>query len=102
MVADGFKVEDVVYWVGSYARFDWAVQHRSYLDDEFWVRNICELWSSSDPDDTNLQFLELFRQARAKASVTLHDEPKKTLPGLGSEHIWLYRGQRATDPIGIS
>lgn len=32
----------------------------------------------------------------------MQDEPRKIFPGFGAEFIWLYRGQRAEDPIGIS
>ena len=102
LLAEGTKPECALATVGSYARFGWAVENRQSFDESFWVQNICELWSGSDPDDTNPEFLELFRLARTENVVILKDEPEKTFPGVGSEFIWLYRGQRAEDPIGIS
>lgn len=102
LLAEGLKPECALATVGSYARFGWAVENRQSFDESFWVQNICELWSGSDPDDTNPEFLELFRLARMQNCVILKDEPEKTFPGVGSEFIWLYRGQRAEDPIGIS
>lgn len=102
LLTEGLKPECALATVGSYARFGWAVENRQSFDESFWVQNICQLWSGSDPDDTNPEFLELFRLARMQNCVILKDEPEKTFPGVGSEFIWLYRGQRAEDPIGIS
>jgi len=102
LLADGMKPECALATVGSYARFGWAVENRQSFDGDFWIQNICELWSNSDPDDTNPEFLELFRLCKSKNRAIVKDDADKTFPGVGCDHIWLYRGQRAEDPIGIS
>lgn len=83
--------------IGSYARFEWAVKHLP------WSRlrpKLLGLWSGSDPDDTNLEYLELFRR-RAAGEARGYAFDKRPLPR-GRKPLTVYRGQRADDPWGLS
>lgn len=84
-----------VNYIGSYARFQWAVEH---LPKPELYRKLPELWSGSDPDDTNPAYLELWREAsRIKKGPVLDG---KKLPR--RRELLVYRGQRPQDPIGFS
>lgn len=51
------KDPGLVWMVGSYARVDWAIDNLPKKDLlEIWP----ELWVSSDPDDTNPVYLEIW------------------------------------------
>lgn len=97
LVESGARPEEVVNYIGSYARFDWAVKNlpRAYL-----FKRLPELWSGSDPDDTNPEYLQLWREAyAANCFGALYDDRCKELPhGV----LTLYRGQPEGAPLGIS
>lgn len=102
LVEIGVPPESAVLTVGSFSRFDWAVQNRKYFGEEFWLANICELWRDSDPDDANPEYLELWRLCRAANATILRDVPSERFPIQIGERLRVYRGQRIDDPIGIS
>ena len=98
LVAEGKKTPSkAVNLIGSYARFQWAVER---LAKPELLKRLLQLWQGSDPDDTNLEYLELFRQRAAK-------EPRgyaadgKLLPRRKAEFT-VYRGQQPDDPLGFS
>ncbi|MCI0393266.1 MAG: hypothetical protein MOB07_31440 [Acidobacteria bacterium] len=88
--------EEVVWCVGSYARLEWAMRHCS---DKFVLENLPKLWAGSDPDDTQPEYLALWRRAfeRNGRKVVCDERP---LPALYRYH--LYRGQERSEPQGIS
>lgn len=102
LVEIGLPPESALLTVGSFARFDWAVQNRKYFGEEFWLANICELWRDSDPDDSNPEYLELWKLCRAANKAILQDQIGKIFPISRGERVRLYRGQRIGDPLGIS
>lgn len=83
--------------IGSYARFDWAVSNLTWPQ----LRpKLLELWAGSDPDDTNLEYLELFRR-RAASEKRKYASDKLLLPK-GTRPMVVYRGQRQDEPRGFS
>lgn len=52
------KAEDLVWLVGSYARFQWAIEN---CDPEYIKENLLELWAGSDPDDSCVEYIKLFK-----------------------------------------
>lgn len=104
-VAAGESPEDVVNFIGSYARFDWAVAN---LPRAALLEMLPELWRSADPDDTKPEYLELWREAyRANGNKTVCDGKRLPLrhgigAGIEREHtLTIYRGQ-VGDTVGIS
>lgn len=80
------KDPGLVWMVGSYARVDWAIDNLPKKDLlEIWP----ELWVSSDPDDTNPVYLEIWRECPH------FDKP------LTESTYKVYRGQRL-GPDGFS
>lgn len=91
--------------IGSYARFDFAVR----MMNEHWVKpedvysDLCSLWASSDPDDTRLAYLWIFRDAFvANGNRILRDE--MGWGELGKRRtIRVYRGDISTQsPVGFA
>ncbi len=86
---------------GSYARFDFAVWvannyagHKPYV-----LSNLLNLWTGSDPDDGNPDFLQLWLEAfERNGSRYLRDG--KALPA--GKTLRVYRGQDPGPPSGIS
>lgn len=93
MIAAGKKPRDVVWFVGSYARFDWAV---SNLTKRQLFAILPDLWVGSDPDDTKPEYLALWKEARSIKGRTITDG--KALP---KGRLTIYRGQIGSN-IGIS
>lgn len=73
--------------VGSYAKFDWAVKH---LPKKQLFKRLPYIWMTADPDDTNPDYLALWKNAfRANGNKPiLYTEP---LPE--GKYITVYRGQ---------
>lgn len=86
-VAQGEKPEDLVWMVGSYARFDWAVKN---LPREKLFEILPELWVSSDPDDTNPQYMTLWLIAKKRNKGRIITDGK-ALPK--DSTLTVYRGQ---------
>lgn len=103
LFAEGKSVEQASIMVGSYSRFDWVVE-------QYWLGHIgveelsdwiCDLWRGADPDDTNPDFLEVWKQCSDwNGDAALFDE--KPLPD--DEEFTIYRGQSNKDErnLGIS
>lgn len=90
------KAQDLVWRVGSFARLDWAIK---YCSDAFVLENLPRLWVGSDPDDTKPEYLALWRRAfERNGSAIIWDH--NPLPF--QDEYQVYRGQRMSDPIGIS
>lgn len=96
LVANGLHPERAVLRVGSYARFDWAVRH---LPQEVLFQMLPELWSGSDPDDTNPEYLKLWR------SAWLRNGRKPICDGAAlpqAKPLMIYRGQARNAEIGFA
>lgn len=59
-VAAGTPPIRCLVYIGSYARFEWAVKNLSIGE---LIPLLPELWREADPDDTNPKYLELWRTA---------------------------------------
>lgn len=86
------KPVDVVWFIGSYARFDWATKN---LSRSVLLRMLPRLWVASDPDDSKPEYLELWHQAFIKRGKIVTDG--KPLPQAKT----MYRGQ-VGNTLGIS
>jgi hypothetical protein len=82
--------------VGSYARMQWAMKHLPHTE---LIKLLPEIWVSSDPDDTDPDYLELWKAARAAkgSMVTDGEEIFVTREGI----LTVYRGQ-VGEELGIS
>lgn len=95
MVAEGIPAEEAVNFIGSYARFDWALKN---VPKEKLLAILPDLWVGADPDDTKPEYLMLWKEAfMANGAEIVIDE--KPLPKRKSFKI--YRGQ-VGDAKGIS
>lgn len=84
------RKHDVAWLVGSYARIEWAVNNfRPFALYKMWP----QLWIGSDPDDTNLEYLEIWRKIPYKKRFQAPLPDQKTFT--------IYRGQIG-DKYGIS
>lgn len=88
---------DAVNRIGSYARFQWAVAN---LPKPELMKKLLELWRGSAPDDTNLEYLELFRE-RAATEKRGYAADGLLLPQEKDKFL-VYRGQQPGDPRGFS
>lgn len=91
----GKEPADVVWMVGSYARFDYALKH---CTPEWVFKHLPELWRGSDPDDTSSLALTTWRWARKHVGHYLRDG--KALPR--SKFLTVYRGQLPGEAVGIA
>lgn len=100
MLRRGVPYKQASVFVGSYARLEfalWAVDH-GYHTRQALYKELPELWSSSDPDDTDKRFLELWHQAwLTKGSYLRYGRP---LPR--NNRLVVYRGQDKGAPVGIA
>ena len=103
-IAAGGNPEHEVNIVGSYARFDAAVE---LLPPKVLYRDIIELWRGADPDDSKPEFLAAWKAAHAAKVGPRPKHPTsylrdgKPIPGRGRV-IEVYRGQDAGPPSGIA
>jgi len=96
-VKQGMPPEEALHFVGSYTRFDWAVAN---LPKEVLFERLPALWVGADPDDTNPEYLKLWREAFiTHQGVIIQDDPKKKLPS--RRRFRIYRGQ-VGDQVGVS
>lgn len=102
LIRNGTPAEDALHYVGSYARFDWAV---SNLPKPTLFKMLPELWTGADPDDTKPEYLALWKEAyAANKNKIIQDEPGKIetlLTNANSPLFKVYRGQIG-DNVGIS
>lgn len=97
MVKNGMAPEDALNYIGSYARFGWAMVN---LPRETLFERLPELWVGADPDDTDPGYLKLWREAFvANQGVIIQDDAKAKLPR--RRQFTVYRGQ-VGDQVGIS
>jgi hypothetical protein len=87
--------EKALVFVGSYARFEWALDN---MGEEYVHKHIADLWRGSDPDDTNKRFLEVWQNAAQNKGTYIRDG--EALPR--DNPLTIYRGQKASDPLGIA
>lgn len=84
--------------IGSYGRFEWCVKN---LPKKELLKLLPELWMSCDPDDSDPEYLKLWREAyAANGHKTICDNKRKRLPKGNS--IKVYRGQIGRELSGIS
>lgn len=100
-VTEGLPGIDAMTFVGSYARLDfaiWAVEN-GHLERDVLLDELPELWSGSDPDDTDPRFLALWVEAwERNGGKTVCDG--KALPR--RQRLRVYRGQDEDAPLGIA
>jgi hypothetical protein len=88
-------------YTGSYARWDFAhaLWSEGHLTDTEYFGDLCDLWSGSDPDDTDPRWLAIWQQARRSLNVAYIREgaplPRK-------RWITVYRGEQPGDKPGIA
>ena len=79
--------------MGSYARFDWIVKQieQGIVKPEQAYALLPEVWSSSDPDDTDPRFLKFWKKAyAANDNKCIWDDNE---PPLRKKVFTVYRGQ---------
>lgn len=101
------KVEKIDYlklslYIGSYARLDWLFERykEGKLPKAWLTKNFPSAWSIADPDDTNPEYLKLWKKSYKKnGNKYLRDGealPRKRI-------LTIYRGQFSyQDPLGMS
>lgn len=92
-VEAGRDPKDVVWLVGSFARWGWAVAMVSAgkLDADWFSENIADLWRGSDPDDTDPANLNIWRRSFAQRGGIIRDG--RPLPRKGKDGmITVFRG----------
>ena len=100
MLEKGSSFDAALVFVGSYARLEWALQ--AFKDKKVSYDHLLdilpELWRGSDPDDTNLEFRELWQDAftRNNNKTVCDSEP------LPKGILNIYRGQDDDGSIGIA
>lgn len=109
-VEQGADAEEVLGFVGSYARLDFAVKmyEAGKLSEGYLLDNLPDLWRGSDPDDSDPRFLKLWTKARErhvygqkKGQRTSYITDGKKLP---KGPLMVYRGERGNPsyPTGIA
>jgi hypothetical protein len=86
--------------IGSYARFGWAVEQYQagrVGADEFFAA-LPELWTGSDPDDTDLRFYAIWKEAHERNGGVVCDSDQH----LPSGSFPIYRGQMPDAELGFS
>lgn len=89
---------DAAKKVGSYFRFRFALKHLKGDD----LMQALKRWPWMDPDDTDPNALKAFRWAFRENEGPLTDSPEALEALMGRNGFTVYRGQRDSDPIGIS
>jgi hypothetical protein len=75
LVNAGTPATKAYAYVGSYARWDWVVTmvKAGAIPGQWFAENICELWRGADPDDTNPDYLRIWRTAFVAHGAYLRD-----------------------------
>jgi hypothetical protein len=97
---NGEDPDELVGYVGSYARLDWAIK---YLPRPRLLERLPRLWVGSDPDDTRPEYLALWQEAYvANGRRVVQDEEETSLPD--TPFFTVYRGQVGNEKrwLGIS
>lgn len=96
----GVPAERAIHMVGSYARWDFALQCMvsGSISEQWFADHVCELWQGSDPDDTRIEYLRLWQRLRARNGGLLRDG--RPLPK-GGANGWL-RVYRGGPPKGLA
>lgn len=102
MIENGVPFTKALWRVGSYSRLEFTIDQldkgNATLDKVIPI--LPQLWSGSDPDDTNQRFFDLWLLAyEANDYKTIYDEGKK-LPW--KKILTIYRGQDEGAPAGIA
>jgi hypothetical protein len=97
---NGEDPDELVGYVGSYARLDWAIKH---LPRPRLLERLPGLWVGSDPDDTCPEYLALWQEAYvANGRRVVQDEEETSLPD--TPFFTVYRGQVGNEKrwLGVS
>lgn len=94
--------EEAVNLTGSYARFWQAIRlhGKGLLPDKWVFKHLPELWRGADPDDTDPDFIAVWRAAFDANNGRYLSDGKK-LPGRPLT-VKVYRGQPKGAPVGLS
>jgi hypothetical protein len=98
--AGEITAELAVNLTGSFARLEQARKfvHEGWLEIDWLLANLPDLWRGSDPDDTSDEYLRLWKRARVAKGRLIVDGK---LPRFGPI-VTVYRGQMPGDPLGIA
>ena len=103
LVGLGLPETDALTFIGSYAKVSWALNNLPGI--ELWAK-LPQMWSGSDPDDTDPRFLKMWRNAwEANGRRTLHDGrplPKSFVQEGRPVTVPVHRGQDKGATIGIA
>lgn len=98
---DKLTFDKALLLIGSYSRFDWFVKQwkLGVINDRKFYKLLPDVWTSSDPDDKDPNYLDIWRRAfvrNGKTAVIDGDKlPKKAF-------IKIYRGQSWSETFGFS
>lgn len=89
------SVSEAIHLVGSFARLSWLVDKykKGLLPKEWLLTDYPNEWVAADPDDTDPQFLELWRQAWIMNGCSIIRDGKDLPSDTGVLNI--YRGQNS-------
>jgi hypothetical protein len=95
-VAAGMDATEAYVMVGSFARWDWVVTmvKAGAIPMAWFVENIADLWRSSDPDDTNPEYLAIWQRVYASTGGVIRDG--RPLPKGKDGLLRIYRGGSAS------
>lgn len=89
--------------LGTYARFEWAVRmfRLEHVGEDTFYAYLPELWTGSDPDDCNPDFLAIWKEAKAWNLDEIITDDDVLLPE-SDGWVYIFRGQRVQDEIGMA
>lgn len=100
LVKTGTSAVEASVFVGSYARFEFIVNHykQGNISSEEFFKLLPREWSACDPDDTNREYLQLWKEAFERYGRIETGKPLKK-----DKILTIYRGQRSQDSqLGVS
>jgi len=97
IVSGEVEAERATHLVGSYARFQFALDH---MPAEWVYENIADLWRGSDPNDTEVAYLKVWHEAKRHHRNRVITDGKR-LPK--DNPLTVYRGETTVNtPTGIA
>ena len=110
MLLNGVDFDRALAHVGSYSRLEWAAgaQEAGHTTRDHLLDLLPDLWRGSDPDDTDVRWLQLWNAAwlrNGRRTITdgkdIPSHSKVSGPG-GRKYLRIFRGQGADQRAGIA